>query len=93
MSRKFIMGTAVKITAILDTESPDSVQITVEDESQAKLVTKADMTQENTTVWSYVFQSQDSGRSPGTYRAIIFAKKGAYTSVTKQEFDMIDVIV
>ena len=89
---EFVMGTAIKITAVLDTISPDSVQITVEDSGRSKLVTLDDMTQEDTKVWTYIFQSHDSGRTPGTYRAIIKVVKSGKTSLTYQSFDMIDII-
>ena len=88
---KFILGTAVKVTCVLDT-TPDSVVITIEDPAGTDKVDEAAMTEETDKVFYYIWQTADtSSYEVGTYDAIIKATSGVYTSVARQTFELIDV--
>ncbi len=83
------LGTAIKITTILSVASPTSVSITIKDTSNVVLINSVAMTEDTTTVFSYVFQSNTTGLI-GDYIVIIDAVYGTYTSRAVTKFTTVD---
>lgn len=86
----YYLGTAVKITVLLNIETPTSAQITIEDPSGLEKVSRANMTKEADKVYSYIYQSDDDDNE-GTYVAVIEISYGSYTSMSKATFDLSDI--
>jgi len=84
----YYLGTAVKISAILDIDTADSAKITIKNPSGVKMVADADMTKEQDRVYYYIYQS-DENDSEGTYKIIIEITYGSYTSVAESTIDFI----
>ncbi|MCK9626549.1 MAG: hypothetical protein M0R23_08860 [Bacteroidales bacterium] len=89
MEQPGILGTAIKITAILDINTATSATITIEDPSRVDKVTSADMTKEANKVYSYVYQSTE-GDQEGRYVATIYIVYGGYTVIKESSFEMIN---
>jgi len=73
----FSLGTAVKITSIINVSGCSSVKLTLYDPGLTKKVEEADMTADTTTAYSYVYQSAITDL-PGDYIAHVDATYGAY---------------
>lgn len=86
-----VMGSAIKITAILNEASPTSVKITIEDSSGLNKVTSADMILDVSKVYTYIWQSTDDIDTAGTYDVIVDVVSGGYTSRSYKTFEMIDI--
>ena len=92
--KKFVLGTAIKISVVLDTNTtPDSVKITIEDSAGVDKVTSADMSADQIgRVYSYIWQTTDGTvYDNGTYEAIISVVSGDYTTVDYQTMQLIDI--
>jgi len=85
----YYLGTAVKITAILDIDTADSAKITIKNPSGVEMVSDANMTKEQDRVYYYIYQS-DEDDSEGTYKIIIEITYGSYTSVAESTIDFIE---
>ena len=85
----FTLGTAVKITTVLSVANPSSVKITIEDMGDTVMVNAVAMTQDTTTVYSYIYQSATTD-DEGEYEVIIDAVYGAYTAKSKTTFEMVE---
>jgi len=80
-----ITGTCVYIETELNIDNPDSVKIDIYDPSNTKRVTQANMSSLGNKKYYYLFQSSVS-YGIGQYKALMEAKSGAYTGVSKQLF-------
>ena len=81
-----LLGTAVKLTAMLNVEltGGDTIKIDIKNASNQLVVTSANMTLEASKVYSYTWQSAVTDVE-GEYVATISITKDSYTTV-KQEF-------
>jgi hypothetical protein len=86
---EFWLGTALKVVAILDISTADSVKISIYDYARIELVNAVSMTKDANRVYSYTYQSNEDG-SEGTYSIIVEALSGSNTSVEKVYVDFID---
>jgi hypothetical protein len=89
---KFLLGTALKFTVILDTadfDSISSVKITIDDPSEVEKVSDITMEQDSDKVYSYVWQSLASYQE-GDYIATIEVVLGSYTSVKQEKFTLVE---
>lgn len=86
----FLLGSAVKITSVLSTESPNTVTITIDDPSTIEKVALAVMTREGPKVYSYVYQSAETDVA-GVYIATIRATYGSFTVISQEEFTLADL--
>jgi len=86
--KQYLLGTAVKITTILDTDTA-TCTITIEDPSDSEKVTNASMTKADNKVYYYIWQSS-SNYNEGIYTCRITAVSGDYTSIKEEEIEMID---
>ena len=87
--RKFLLGTAVKITVILSIDTADTAKITIDDPSETEKVTLANMTRDTAKVYTYVYQS-DADDDDGDYVATITITKDGYTSVFQDKFTLVE---
>lgn len=87
--KKFYLGTAVKITALISIDTADSATITIDDASETEKVSSANMTKEMNKVYSYTYQSSVND-DEGDYVATITIVSGIYTSVQQAKFTMIE---
>jgi len=85
----YYLGTAVKISAIIDVDTATSAKITIEDPSGVEKVDDADMTKEDDRVYYYIYQS-DENDSEGTYKIIIKITYNSYTSVSETTIDFVE---
>ena len=88
-TQKFILGTAIKITVIIDIDSADSVLITIDNSEGTEVVTNASMTAVTEKVYSYTYQSSATGKW-GDYLVTISITQGAYTSVSQKFFTLVE---
>lgn len=86
---KFLRGTAVKITTILDIDTADSALITIDDPSNTEKVTDANMTKETDKVYSYTWQSAITDND-GDYVVTVKITSGNYTTVKQQKFVLLE---
>ena len=83
----FILGTAVKITAVMD-ETPDSAKISIFDPLNRIKITLANMTNEGSNTYSYIYQSSTANKAGG-YMALVKGTKGIYTSYSKIAIELL----
>lgn len=88
-AKKYYLGTAVKITVILSVDTAATCKITVDDPSETVKVNAADMIKEANKVYSYVYQSASTD-DDGDYIFTITITYGGYTSVTQNNFTLIE---
>ena len=81
-----LLGTAVEITVTFDKEDPTAT-ITIEDEYENTRVDEASMTKLSSTVFQYIFQSDEDWTACNFY-ATITAVKGEYTGKSQFVFEM-----
>ena len=86
-----VLGTAIKIVSVIDETVPDTITVTILDPSEVEIVENVNMTKETDQVYYYVWQS-DINDDEGLYTAVIKVTSGNYTSISYQEFEMIDVL-
>ena len=87
--KTYELGTAVKITTILSLPSPTSVKITIKNASNQKEIDAADMTQDTTTIFTYIYQSAVADDN-GEYTVIIDVVSGALNSRAISRFTLVD---
>jgi len=85
----FRLGTAVEITTILSRNNPASVVITIEDPFETAKITDVAMTAGGVNIYTYVWQSATTD-SEGVYSVTIKATYGAYTALSKSDFELIE---
>lgn len=84
--RTYVLGTNVKINASLSLD-PDTITITVKNETGQVMVADANMTKELDTLYSYNYQSQETD-AVGIYTATVKAGDSSRTVVKYIEFSM-----
>ena len=91
--QEFVLGSAVKLTAILEDEisSRTTVTATIYDSRDIIAVEDADATEVTTKVFQYIYQSTDNNIA-GTYRVIFKVTTGDYVSMAYDTFNFIDVL-
>ena len=89
--KTFEVGTAVKITTILSINSPTTCKISIRDAANITQIDEVNMTQDNTNIYSYIYQS-DVDDIDGEYKIIIDATYGSYTARAISHFIMIDTV-
>ena len=88
---KYYLGTAIKISTILNIDTADTVTITIKDASNTAKISSTSMSKEQNKVYYYVFQTTNtSSWNEGVYTAEITVTYGGYTSYTEKGFEMID---
>jgi LEA14-like dessication related protein len=83
----FTLGTAIKITTILSLNNPNSVKITIKDDSGVVKTNEVSMTGDTPNVFSYIYQSLEED-SEGEYEVTIKATYGSYVALSKQYFTL-----
>ncbi len=86
--KKFILGTAVKITAILSINTADTAVITIKDPILTTKVNSASMAKDGNKVYSYPYQSISSDVE-GVYIITVSITSGSYTAVIQDYFELI----
>jgi hypothetical protein len=86
--KQYLLGTAVKITSIINVNTVTTVTITIEDPSNSEKVSGATMTNDANQVYTYIWQSAVTDEA-GTYVARITLTEAGYTSVKEYNFEMI----
>jgi len=86
--KKMWTGTSIKITVVFDLPV-DSAKITIENPSSTVMINEVAMTQEQTTVYSYVYQSAITDDS-GEYEVTVKAVKGSNTALSQTYFTLYD---
>jgi hypothetical protein len=81
----FYLGTAVKITTIINIDTATTAIITIEDPDDIKKVTDATMTKSADGVYSYIYQSTSTD-TEGEYIITISITYGGYISVVQDTF-------
>jgi len=88
--KTYYLGTAVKITVMLNVDTVTSAKITIDDPSENEKVSSTTMTKEANKVYSYVWQSS-TDYDDGDYVITITVVYGGYTSITQTTVSMIDL--
>jgi len=87
----YYLGTAIKISTILNVNTATSVSITIKNSGDGTVISSAAMEKEQNKVYFYVWQSTNTATdSSGTYTAEITAIYNGYTSYTEKQFEMVD---
>jgi len=87
--KTYYLGTAVKITTMLNIDTASTAKITIDDPTEAVEVNAANMTKDADGVYSYVYQSASSDNE-GDYVATITITSGGYTSVVQHKFTLVE---
>lgn len=82
--KTYKLGSAVNLTVTLNRE-PTLVRITIRNPSGVKVVDSVEMSKEIATVYSYIYQSEDSGQE-GMYVAQFEAIVGIYSGKAEDTF-------
>lgn len=85
---KFLLGTAVKVTAMLNVDSVTAATISVKDPSLTERVSDASMTNPVSKIYTYIWQSSES-LPEGDYVVTISITQGAYTTVKQAKFTLV----
>ncbi len=85
----YILGTALTITVILNVSTATTATITIRDPGKTVQVDSANMTRDNSNVYSYVYQTNEN-LEDGTWTALVSITYGGYTSVSEKNFEMRD---
>ena len=90
--KPFVLGTAVKLTSILeeDLSSGGVVTASIYDSQDTLQVEDAATTEVASNVFEYIYQSTDNDID-GVYRVIFKATVGNYDSLSAQPFTFLDV--
>ena len=83
----YILGTIIKVQSVVSPESPDSVVITIVDSVGTTKVDEAAMTAEDSTTYTYLFQSATTDVE-GRFYVTIKCNKGEYTGISKTTFEL-----
>ena len=88
---KYYLGTAIKITTILNIDIATSASIVIKDGGDGTKVSSTAMEKEQNKVYFYIWQSTNNATdNAGTYTAEISVVYDGYTSYTEKQFEMID---
>ena len=92
MVETYVLGTAVKLTAILEEDLPSvgTVKADVYDSAGTQVVENASTTEIAGNVFEYVYQSTDNDID-GCYRVVFSVTVGGYTSKATQTIKFQDV--
>ena len=85
----FILGTAIKITSILNIATATTAKVTIEDPSGNATIDEVNMTKDADNVYSYIYQSDEDGDN-GLYMVRVEVTYGGYTSVIEDEFELVE---
>jgi hypothetical protein len=85
----YILGTSIKITALLNIDTATTAKITIQNSTEVILINEVDMTKEVNRVYSYVYQSGEDD-DEGEYIATVEITYGGYTSVAQEKFNLLD---
>jgi len=85
----FFLGTAVKITALLNIATATSITITIDDPSESVKVNAASMTKEADGVYTYIYQSASTD-DDGDYVMTITTVYNNYTGVIQDSFTLLE---
>jgi len=85
----FYLGTAVKITSIINIDTVTSAKITIKDAGDIAKVSSANMTKNANGIYSYIYQSASTDLE-GNYLATITVVYDGYTSVTQEYFTLVE---
>jgi hypothetical protein len=89
VKKTYVLGTAIKITAMLTVDTPTAITIDIEDPSEILKVDTVAMTKEADGVYSYIYQS-DKEDLDGVYIVTISALYGGYTAVVQDKFTLVE---
>lgn len=87
--RTFLLGTAVTITIVLSVPSVTSAKITIDNPSEIEQVTLANMTNDASKVYSYIYQSSATGVA-GDYLATFTLVYNSYTTIYQEKFTLVE---
>ncbi len=92
MVETFVLGSAVKLTAILEDDLPSggTITATIYDSQGTLAVDDAAVTEIADNVFQYIYQSTDNDID-GNYRVIFKITVGDYVSMSTQTFKFEDV--
>lgn len=88
-TQKFLLGTAVKITVIIDIDTADSALITIDNPEKSEVVSNVSMASVTEKVYTYTYQSSSTGKC-GDYIVTIKITQGPYTSVSQRTFTLVE---
>lgn len=86
-TRKYCLGTAIKIIAIINIDTATTATIKIVDPSSTTKINDVAMTKESNQVYSYVYQSNENDEE-GKYIVTIKVTSSGYTSVRQHYFEM-----
>lgn len=89
MNKQYVLGTAVKITTILDIDTATTAKITIQDAGQVAKVTSANMTKSADKIYYYIYQSASSDNY-GDYVITITITYGGYTAVVQDTITFVN---
>ena len=87
--KKFMLGTAIKISTVISQNTASSAIISIKDPNETAQVSDANMTKEANKIYSYIYQS-DEDDLDGDYIITIEITYGAYTSVIQDYFTLVE---
>lgn len=87
--RTFVLGSSIKITALLNVNTATTATITIFNPSEAKEITSAAMTKEENGVYYYTYASA-SDDDEGVYTAQITLTDSSGTAVVEDTFILVD---
>ena len=85
--KEYLLGTAIKIIALLNVATPTTATITIEDQGSTEKITDATMTKDADAVYSYIWQSASTDNS-GTYVIRLTIVNGGYTAVKEYQIEL-----
>ena len=86
--KEYLLGTAIKIIALLNVATPTTATITIEDQGSIEKISDVAMTKDADAVYSYIWQSASTDNS-GTYVARLTIVSGGYTAVKEYKMELI----
>ena len=87
--KNYYLGTAVKITVMLNIATASTATITIDNPSETVMIDSAAMTKAADGVYTYIYQSTSTDEE-GTYIATISASYGGYTAVVQDSFILVE---
>jgi hypothetical protein len=92
MVETFVLGTAVKLTAILEDDLPSggTVKASIYDSAETLVVNNAEATALTDNVFEYIYQSTDNDIA-GCYRVVFTVTVGGYSSKSTETIKFQDV--
>jgi len=85
--KTFVLGTAVKITSVINIATATTATITIDDPYETVKVNAATMTKDADGIYSYIYQSASTDEE-GDYIITISIIYGSYTAVVQDIFTM-----